>query len=100
LLVVMAIAILFYMFLPFQSFAGKFVGRLLLLPLIAGVSYEFIRYAAKSRGKLWRWASQPGLWLQRVTTREPDDGQLETAIRALETALELERARGGEPVVA
>jgi len=100
LLVVMAIAMVFYMFLPFQSFAGKLVGRLLLLPLIAGVSYEFIRYAAKSRGKLWRWASQPGLWLQRVTTREPDDGRLGTAIRALETTLELERARGGEPVVA
>ncbi len=100
LLVVMAIAMALYMFLPFRSFVGRLVGRILLLPLIAGVSYEFIRYAAKSRGRLWRWASQPGLWLQRVTTREPDDSQLETAIRALETALELEKSRGGELVVA
>lgn len=100
LLVVMVLAMILYLFLPFQSFAGRFAGRILLLPVIAGVSYELIRYAAKSQGKLWRSASQPGLWLQRVTTREPDDRQLETAIRALETALELERSRGGEAVVA
>lgn len=100
LLVVMVIAMVLYMFLPFRSFAGKFVGRVLLLPLIAGVSYEFIRFAARCRGRLWRWASQPGLWLQRLTTREPDDGQLETAIKALETAMELEKSRGGELVVA
>lgn len=100
LLVVMVIAMVLYMFLPFHTFAGRFLGRLLLLPLIAGVSYEFIRFAAKSKGPLWRWASQPGLWLQRVTTREPDDGQLETAIKALETAMEMEKSRGGELVVA
>lgn len=100
LLVVMVIAMLLYMFLPFHSFAGKFIGRILLLPLIGGVSFEFIRFAAKSRGVLWRWASQPGLWLQRITTREPDDSQLETAIKALEAAMELERSRGGELVVA
>ena len=100
LLVVMAIAMVIYMFLPFRSFAMRFVGRLALLPVIAGVSYEFIRYAAKSQGKLWRWAAQPGLWLQRVTTREPDDPQLETAIKAIESAMELEKSRGGELVVA
>jgi len=100
LLVVMALAMLLYLFLPFHSFAGRLAGRIALLPVIAGVSYEFIRYAAKSRGRLWKLASQPGLWLQRVTTREPDDRQLETAVRALEKALELERARGGELVVA
>ena len=100
LLVVMAIAMVFYMFLPFRSFGMRFVGRLALLPVIAGVSYEFIRYAAKSQGKLWRWAAQPGLWLQRVTTREPDDSQLETAIKAIDTAMELEKTRGGELVVA
>ena len=100
LLVVMVIAMLVYMVLPFRSFAGKLVARILLLPLIAGVSYEFIRFAAKSRGILWRWASQPGLWLQRITTREPDDSQLETAVKALETAMELEKSHGGELVVA
>jgi uncharacterized protein YqhQ len=100
LLVVMGIAVLVYMFLPFHSFALRFLGRIALLPVIAGVSYEFIRFAAKSKGPLWRWASQPGLWLQRVTTREPDDRQLETAIKALETAMTLEQNRGGELVVA
>ena len=100
LLVVMVIALVLYMFLPFRSFTGRFVSRIALLPVIVGVSYEFIRYAAKSKGILWRWAAQPGLWLQRVTTREPDDSQLEISIRALESAMELERSRGGELVVA
>lgn len=100
LLVVMAITLIFFMFLPFKAFAWRLAGRILLLPLIAGVSYEFIRFAGRSRGKLWRWASQPGLWLQRLTTREPDSSQLEIAIKALEATMELERSRGGELVVA
>jgi uncharacterized protein YqhQ len=100
LLVVMVIALIVYLFLPFHSFAAKFWSRILLLPLIAGLSYEFIRYAAKAKGWVWKAAAAPGLWLQRVTTREPDDSQLETAIRALDTAMELERSRGGELVVA
>lgn len=100
LLVVMGIAMVVYMFLPFQSFAGKLLGRIALLPVIAGVSYEFIRFAAKSSGAMWRMASQPGLWLQRITTKEPDDSQLETAVKALDSAMELEKSRGGELVVA
>jgi uncharacterized protein YqhQ len=100
LLVVMAVAMLVYLFLPFQSFVAKFVWRLLLLPVIAGLSYEVIRFAAKKKGRLWRWVAEPGLWLQRVTTREPDDSQIETAIMALETTMESERSRGGELVIA
>jgi uncharacterized protein YqhQ len=100
LLVVMGIAMVLYMFLPFHTFWLRFLGRIVLLPVIAGISYEFIRFAAKSKGRLWKWASQPGLWLQRVTTREPDDRQLETAIKALETAMMLEQNRGGELIVA
>lgn len=100
LLVVMVIAMLFYVLLPFQSFAWRLIGRILLLPVIVGVSYEVIRFAAKSQGTIWRWMAQPGLWLQRVTTREPDDSQIETAIRALDAAMELEKRRGGELVVA
>jgi uncharacterized protein YqhQ len=96
----MGIAMVLYMFLPFHSFWLRFLGRIVLLPLITGISYEFIRFAAKSKGSLWKWASQPGLWLQRVTTREPDDSQLETAIKALETAMTLEQNRGGELIVA
>jgi uncharacterized protein YqhQ len=100
LLVVMGISMLVYMFLPFHTFWLRFLGRIVLLPVIAGISYEFIRFAAKSKGFLWNWASQPGLWLQRVTTREPDDSQLETAIKALEAAMALEQNRGGELIVA
>jgi uncharacterized protein YqhQ len=100
LLVVMGISMVIYMFLPFHTFWLRFLGRIVLLPVIAGVTYEFIRFAAKSKGRLWDWASQPGLWLQRVTTREPDDSQLETAIKALETAMVLEQNRGGELIVA
>jgi uncharacterized protein YqhQ len=100
LLVVMGIAMVLYMFLPFHSFWLRFLGRIVLLPVIAGLSYEFIRFAAKSKGRLWKCASLPGLWLQRVTTREPDDRQLETAIKALDTAMALEQDRGGELIVA
>jgi uncharacterized protein YqhQ len=100
LLVVMGISMVVYMFLPFHTFWLRFLGRIVLLPVIAGVSYEFIRFAAKSKGSLWKLASIPGLWLQRVTTREPDDGQLETAIKALESAMALEMNRGGELIVA
>lgn len=100
LLVVMVIAMLIYAFLPAETFAGRFFWRVALLPVIAGVSYEFVRVATRSRGLLWRLASQPGLWLQRITTREPDDGQLETALHALDRAMELERTRGGELVIA
>jgi uncharacterized protein YqhQ len=100
LLVVMVIALVVYLFIPFQAFVWKLVTRILLLPVVVGASYEFIRYAAKSQGRVWRCSSQPGLWLQRVTTREPDDSQIETAIKALESAMDLEKARGGELVVA
>ncbi len=100
LLVVMVIALVIYLFIPFHSFLWKLVARLALLPVIVGASYEFIRFAAKAKGRLWKWASAPGLWLQRITTREPDDSQLETAVAALERALELEKQRGGELVVA
>jgi uncharacterized protein YqhQ len=100
LLVVMGIAMVIYMFLPFHAFWLRFLGRLVLLPVIVGLSYEFIRFAARAQGRLWKWASQPGLWLQRVTTREPDDRQLETALKALQTAMMLEQNRGGELVVA
>ena len=100
LLVVMGIAMLVYMLLPFHTFWLRFLGRIVLLPVIAGISYEYIRFAAKMKGRLWKWSSQPGLWLQRLTTREPDDRQLETAIKALETAMALEQNRGGELIVA
>jgi uncharacterized protein YqhQ len=74
--------------------------RLLLLPLIAGVSYEIIRFAAKHGSSLFAIMTRPGLWLQRITTRQPDDKQVECAILALNKAMELEKQHGGELVIA
>jgi uncharacterized protein YqhQ len=100
LLVVMVIAMLVYTLLPFDGFVAKFLGRIALLPVIAGVSYELIRFAAKRRGGLMSALSAPGLWLQRVTTKPPSDEQTAIAIHALEGAMELEKAQGGELVIA
>ena len=71
-----------------------------LLPLIAGVSYEIIRFAAKHRGSLFALMTAPGLWLQRITTQPPDDREVECAIVALDEAMKLEKQRGGELVIA
>lgn len=100
LLVVMLVSIAAYTLLPFDSFLFRFLGRVALLPLIAGVSYELIRFAAKHRGGLLATLTAPGLWLQRITTQPPADDQTAVAIRALEGAMELERAQGGELVIA
>ncbi len=100
LIVVMLISIAFYSLLPFDSFALKFLGRILLLPLIAGVSYEVIRLAAKHRNGLLAALTAPGLWLQRITTQPPSDDQTAVAIHALEGAMALEKSQGGELVIA
>jgi len=100
LMTVMLIAIVMYALVPVRGFWAGFGMRLLLLPLIAGVSYEIIRYAAKRRSSLFAIMTRPGLWLQRITTRQPDDSQVECAIIALKEAMELEKQRGGELVIA
>ena len=91
-MVVMLISALVYALIPFDSLALKLLSRIVLMPVIAGISYEVIRFAARRESIILKWMTQPGLWLQRVTTREPDDAQLEIAIRALDEALVLERA--------
>jgi uncharacterized protein YqhQ len=64
-----------------------------LIPVIAGISYEIIRASARSRGQLLlSIITRPGLWLQNITTKEPDDSQLEVSIAALEESLKLEPA--------
>lgn len=100
LVVVLITAMICYAFLPFDSFWAKFVARIALLPVIVGVSYEVIRFAAKRQRGLMAMLTRPGLWLQRVTTQTPSDSQTEVAIYALEHAMELERAQGGELVIA
>lgn len=100
LMTVMIISILFYTVIPVTTFWARFGIRIALLPLIAGVSYEIIRYAAKNRGSLFALMTAPGLWLQRITTQAPSDDQVECAITALNQAMDLEKQRGGELVIA
>jgi uncharacterized protein YqhQ len=100
LIVVMLISMAVYTLLPAETFAAKFASRIVLLPVIAGVSYEVIRYAARRRGSLLALMTAPGLWLQRITTQPPADAQTEVAITALERAMALEECQGGELVIA
>jgi uncharacterized protein YqhQ len=100
LMTVLLISIAFYTVIPVTTFWARFAIRIALLPLIAGVSYEIIRYAAKHRGSLFALMTAPGLWLQRITTQPPSDDQVECAIRALDEAMALEKQRGGELVIA
>jgi uncharacterized protein YqhQ len=100
LIVLMLISIPVYMLIPFDGFAAKLATRIALLPLIVGVSYELIRYAAKHPGSFFTLLTAPGLWLQRITTQPPDDGQAEVAIHALDRAMVLEKQQGGELVIA
>jgi len=100
LMTVMLISIGFYMLIPFTTFWARFASRIALLPVIAGVSYEIIRFAAKHRGSLFALMTTPGLWLQRITTQPPSDEQAQCAIVALDRAMALEKENGGELVIA
>lgn len=89
LLFVILISIVVYIFIPMDfSFWAKFSLRLLLLPVIAGMSYELLKLASKySESKLFCIVSAPGLWMQKLTTKEPDDKQLEVALFSLKKVL-------------
>jgi len=92
LIAVIALSILVFSLIPGSwPLWAKGLSRLLLLPLIAGLGYEFIKYSAKNCGNpLVKALMKPGLWLQQLTTREPSDDQIEVAIRSLEEALAME----------
>ena len=100
LMTVMLISIPIYMFMPKMGFAQGFALRIVMLPVIASVSYEIIRFAARKRSSLFALMTKPGLWLQRITTQPCDDIQVECAIKALDSAFELEKQRGGQLVLA
>ena len=84
LLIVMLISIVFFMFIRVDSRIQQLVLRLLLIPVIAGVSYEFIRLAGRYDNWFVNALSQPGLWMQRLTTREPEDDMIEVGIASVE----------------
>ena len=92
LMIVMIIAILIFSFLGEQTILWRILSRVLLVPVIAGISYEFIMLAGKfSNNKVVRALLYPGLLLQKITTREPDTGQIEVAIDSLNSVLEAEK---------
>ena len=92
LLAVIALSILLFSLIPGSwPLWAKGLSRIILLPVIAGLGYEFIKFSAKQCGNpLINALMLPGLWLQRLTTREPSDDQIEVAIRALEEAVAME----------
>ena len=88
LLIVMLISIVFFMFIRVDNGVLRLLLRILLIPVIAGVSYEFIRLAGRSDNVFVNILSKPGLWLQRLTTREPDDAMIEVGIASVEAVFD------------
>lgn len=95
LMVVMLVSIALFSVIKFDSLLYNFLVRLALVPLVAGLSYEIIRLSArKESGWFFKLITRPGVWLQNITTQEPDDQQLEVAIEALKESLKLEPQTG------
>ncbi len=95
LMVVMLVSIALFSVIKFDSLVYNFLVRLALVPLVAGLSYEIIRLSAKKEsGWFFKMITSPGVWLQNITTQEPDDQQLEVAIEALKESLKLEPQTG------
>jgi uncharacterized protein YqhQ len=100
LMVVMIVAIVLFSVIKFDSLLLNFVIRIALMPVVAGLSYEIIRLSAKKESSwIFKLMTRPGVWLQNITTQEPDDKQLEVAIEALKESLKLE-PQTGEPAPA
>lgn len=87
LLIVMVIAIVFHVFFGWPDLWLRILSRLAVLPVVAGVSYEIIRFAGRSENRIVRILITPGLWLQYLTTRPPDDEMVEVAIESLKAVL-------------
>ncbi len=84
LIFVLFVSILFFMFIYFDNILLRLLSRILLVPAIAGISYELIHFAGKSENKIVEILSSPGRWLQMLTTKEPDDSMIEVAIVSIE----------------
>lgn len=88
LLFVMIVSVIFFIFIRVDSPVWRVLLRLLLIPVIAGVSYEFIRLAGRSENKFVELLSKPGLWMQNMTTREPDESMVEVAMASVEAVFD------------
>lgn len=87
-MIVMVISILFFMVIRTDTIWLRIVSRIVLIPVIAGVSYEFLSFAGKHDSKLVDILSRPGMWMQGLTTKEPDDTMIEVAIAAVEAVFD------------
>ena len=87
-MIVMIISILFFMVIRVDTIWLRIVSRIVLIPVIAGISYEFLRFAGRHDSKLVNVLSRPGMWMQGLTTTEPDDTMIEVAIAAVETVFD------------
>ncbi|TVX92778.1 DUF1385 domain-containing protein [Paenibacillus agilis] len=91
------VGIFIYSFVPYDSMIDRIIGRLLLLPVVIGVSYEILRFTNALRDvPVLRFLGYPGLWLQLLTTKEPTDDQVEVSIASFERMLELDHTIGAE----
>ena len=95
LLIVMLVSIFVFAFLGWPSLIERIASRIILLPVVAGISYEIIRFSANSDNCLLGWAVKPGLWLQRLTTREPEPDMLEVAIESAKAVLPADKIPAG-----
>jgi uncharacterized protein YqhQ len=88
LVIFIILSILMFSLLAGQSLVVSIVGRVALIPVIASLAYELLRFGAKHRHRWWiRWAYLPGIWLQAITTKQPDDGMIEVAIASMREAI-------------
>lgn len=88
LFVVMLVSIVCFLFIHIDDIWLRMLYRILLIPVIAGISFEFITFAGNTDNKLVALLSRPGMWLQKLTTREPDDGMIEVAIQSVEAVFD------------
>lgn len=88
LFIVMIVSMIIFLFIRIESQIWRLLFRLLLIPVIAGVSFEFIRLAGKSENKIVVMLSKPGMMLQKLTTREPDASMAEVAIASVEAVFD------------
>jgi len=86
--IVMFVSIIFFIFIRVEQQWLRYIIRVLLVPVIAGVSYEFIRLAGRSESKIVNILSRPGMWLQALTTKEPDNDMIEVAIQSVEAVFD------------
>ena len=88
LLIVMIVSVILFVIIRVENPVMRLVTRIVLIPVIAGISYEFIRLAGRSENPVVKLLSAPGLLLQKITTREPDDAMIEVAIKSVEAVFD------------